>query len=154
MFEKESAKELMQTMEKLRKLHMQKMGIDGLNKAEFMMLASIGEAAEDEGNQEGITVSELARIHQISMPVVTQMINALVKKGAVERHAGARDRRAVYHQITPEGAKTLAAAHETFEKFTALVLERLGEEDTKKLIGLFSRLYEIIQEIHQKELLK
>ncbi|HEX7171451.1 MAG TPA: MarR family transcriptional regulator [Candidatus Limnocylindria bacterium] len=67
--------------------------------------------------------AEVARRLMVTAPVVTRLASALVDAGLVERHADARDRRAVLLELTPTGRRRaramrrdlLAAAHELLE---------------------------------------
>jgi DNA-binding MarR family transcriptional regulator len=55
------------------------------------------------------SASELASINQISRPAISQAVDLLVEKGLVARTQGARDRRYVRLDLTPEGDRLLNA---------------------------------------------
>ena len=142
-------KSLMEAMEKLKHLHMFRMNMQGLNRGEFSMLMSVYEKGNC--NCGDMKVSDLAELHKTSMPAISQMLNLLEKKGMIERRPSQTDRRVVCIELTDQGEETLDAAFEQFMSFVTKVVSRLGEEDTRMLIELFSRLYAIIEEISNED---
>lgn len=150
MSERDDYKALMDIMHKMKRLQHRKLDAGSMNRGEFSMLMHISHAEKEGGG--AVTVSQLAELQETSMPAISQMLNNLEKKGMIERHPGEQDRRIVYIHITPEGKKILDCAFQEFTQTIRYVVERLGEEDTRKLIELFSKLYDIIKDLEEETL--
>lgn len=84
----------------------------------------------------GMRVSELASALGITASGITQMVTYLEGRGYVVRSMDPDDRRAVIVSLTGEGARLLAQARDTFEKFFAGLADYLGEEKSRELDAL------------------
>jgi DNA-binding MarR family transcriptional regulator len=72
--------------------------------------------------------AEVARRLMVTAPVVTRLASALVDAGLVERHADARDRRAVLLELTPTGRRRARAMRRDLLAAARELLEPLPEE--------------------------
>ena len=77
----------------------------GLNPTQLAILALL----EGRGER-GLGVKEIAAHLGVSQPTATDSINALERKGYLEKRPGENDRRAVHIALTPAGNATLHAA--------------------------------------------
>lgn len=150
MLEDNMVRQLMQSMDMMKKLHMHKMDIFGLSKGEFRMMMSILDSEKATGKC-GVMVSDLSLQHDISKPAISQTVNILEKKGLVERCADESDRRVVRIQLTEKGHEVLAKAQIAMLQFVEKVVGKLGTEDTQTLIRLFNRLYQVLEEIYREQ---
>lgn len=148
MTESEQIRQLMETMHKLKRLGHYRIDISGLNRGEFSMLMSIHHLKEHRCLEE-VQVSDIVDMNKTTMPAISQMLGHLEKKGLIERKPDSKDRRRVSVHLTGKGEQVLDCAFHQFTQFVGLIVERLGEEDTELLIDLFSRLYQIVQEINE-----
>jgi DNA-binding MarR family transcriptional regulator len=85
--------------------------------------------------QRSQTVSELARMHKVSVPSMSNTVQTLVIRGWIERTPMLEDRRRVQLKLTEEG---LAATDKLQNLVTLAVAEAisvLGEEDRARLWG-------------------
>lgn len=90
--------------------------------------------------EEGLRVSELAAVMNITVPAVTQTVTALEAQGLVSRSMDPKDRRAILVTLTDEGSASLIPFFKAYsEAFDGLV-EHLGEADTAELVCLLSRV--------------
>ena len=149
MANQEMVRQLLASMDMMKKVHMHRFDIDGLNKSEFSLLMSIRDQAD--GAEEGVMASSLSAKHHISKPAVSQTVSALEKKGMVVRRPDAQDRRVVRIHLTPAGEDVLQCVGNTFQQYIARLVEKLGEQDTRELIRLFGRLYEVLREMLQED---
>src|SRR3954462_4663376 len=67
-----------------------------------------------------------------SRPSVTSLVDGLVAKGLVDRHAHADDRRRVTLVLTPEGQKALAGADQLIGAGLAGIAQSLPDEDARR----------------------
>lgn len=110
---------------------------------QFMMMAFVAEHMPE--NDDGITVSEIARRFNVSKPAISQMINSIEEKGYIQRVAHGGDRRLVKVAITEEGKKQLIEVRNQHLDYIEKVLNAFGEENTKQLISLLELFYETAQ---------
>ena len=76
----------------------------GVNPAQLAVLAAL------EGRRRGLAVREIASQLGVSQPSATDSINALDRKGLVQRQRDADDARSVRVLLTPAGSDAMAAA--------------------------------------------
>lgn len=141
---KELTATLMHTMGRMRKLNMHPTH-GGLNKGEHMMLFTIYHMEMHQNSN--IKPSDLSCKMQMSKPAATQTLNALEKKGMIVRVQDEHDRRVARITITDKGKAMLDKFWQEMNHIVNRVVERLGEEDTNKLIELSSKLYDILEEL-------
>mgnify|MGYP004487918049 FL=1 len=94
------------------------------------------------GQNEGCTMSELAKKMRLTAGTVTTSVNGLVKKAYVVREKSEKDRRVVYVFLTEKG-KSAFLHHASFHKrMTEEVLKQVEEEELpvlgKMLEGLLT----------------
>lgn len=128
-------------------LHKQMGLLTECSPGEFKMLGVIfTELKELESNQcsdPGVTVSKLSKCLMHSKPATSKMLNTLEEKELIKRITTKADRRAVYITLTEEGREKVTRIHNRLDDYTNKMLEHLGEEDTKKLLYLLDRMYDI-----------
>lgn len=73
----------------------------GLNPTQFAILVHL------QGRMTGAGVKDIALQLGVSQPTATDSINALERKGLVEKHQGVADRRAVHIVLTADGLSAL-----------------------------------------------
>lgn len=91
----------------------------------------------------GLRISEIAAALGVTASNVTQLVSELEEKGWVRRSMDRNDRRAVRVSLTSEGEKTLLEARSQKTSSLEGLVDRLGAERAKDLIGLLeeSRRY-------------
>jgi DNA-binding MarR family transcriptional regulator len=98
-----------------------------------------------EGREGGLGVKEIAAHLGVSQPTATDSINALVRKGAVEKRAVAGDGRAVAILLTSEG-RALLAGDATLEGTTGQAVDALGAAEQERLLLSLIRMIREFQE--------
>ncbi len=139
--------ELLSTMDTMKKFSNYRMDFFGLNRGEYFMLVSIHDVQH---HGEGISVSALSRKNQITKPAITQMVNTLEAKGLVVRSPDAKDRRIVRVSVTESGRELLRRAHCAFHEIMVKIIGELGEEDTKQLIRIFTKMNDLMEDYIKK----
>lgn len=110
----------------------------------FVMKAIEGNTDFPEHNS---PVSDLPKHLMISKPAMSQLLNGLEKKGYVFREIDQNDRRKISVTLTPKGQDILARTKEYADNMLDTVISRFGEENTKQLVELFTRLTDISEEV-------
>lgn len=137
--------EFMRIMQLIHKSNANLKAQTGIPQSEFMVLQRI--ACGQKENSEGITISELSNMVQISKPAVSQVVNALEEKNLVERITTKKDRRVVFVVLTKEGENTISEIHKLMSGKLNSVLERMGEQNSADFLRLFKQFAEIMSEV-------
>lgn len=115
-------------------LFLPRMAVYGLRVVDFSMLSLIT-------HNPGITSRQLCTALNILPPNAVGMINALARRGLVERLPHPRDRRAVGLHLTAGGRQLMAEAERTASALEAEVASRLSKDELKTLIELLRKVY-------------
>lgn len=87
-----------------------------------------------------LTLKEAAELVPVSLPAASRTVDDLVRRGMIERHEDAEDRRMKRIRLTDAGraviARLNAARLNGFEQFT----ETLNEDERRVLAGALSKL--------------
>lgn len=122
----------------IHRLHMRFLPERVLTPGEVRLLRNI--MRMDSG--QGVMVSELSGVLNVSPSFITQTVNKLVKQGMVNRSADPKDRRAVRLRVTEAGKDLVQDIfNEILASYGGLV-EHLGQEKSDELITLLNNVYE------------
>ena len=91
-----------------------------------------------------LTMSELAKIANISNQLLTSVVNYLESIEYVKREPLPDNKRTIRIDITEKGISVLKAYKERVIKEMLKVIDKISDEDTEKLIELLNSFYEII----------
>lgn len=155
----EMQKELLNRMDKFRKLDFQSKVLD-ISKGEFGVLGVImllnkeynnspfdcDENIENMENLREVTVGDIANRMNISKPQLSKLLNHTDEKGYTKRKVCEKDKRVTYVSITEEGRIKATEEMKKMEVFSDKVLKKLGEEDALELARLFDKMYNILEE--------
>jgi long-chain acyl-CoA synthetase len=97
----------------------------GLSMPQFITLRALSHGPK--------SASVLAQIFGVSRPTITRMVDGLVKKGLVERHHDAGDRRLAIISLTTAGRALQASSEEAAERFLCGLLEPLPADRLERL---------------------
>lgn len=123
----------------------------GLNSSEAGVFSAIIRIIAENPKTELFSLSELNSYLNFTRPNLSQTINKLEDKGMVERVVLKNDRRVTYIKLTQQGAERFKERFdEMFVKMTK-ISEKLGKEDTEKLIDLLVRFVDAYEEIGEEE---
>jgi DNA-binding MarR family transcriptional regulator len=134
-----AARDLWEAFSRFRRLSRPREPIEGLKHREVVVLTILQERMSASGT--GIPVSELSEILWVTTPTVTQLINGLEAGGYVRRGADPGDRRVVLVELTEKGEEAVGKARARTIAYLSGLVEHLGEEDTRELIRILSRVF-------------
>ncbi|MDK2868324.1 MAG: hypothetical protein PWP38_2639 [Clostridiales bacterium] len=145
--EKKNVDRIYRIMQTFQRMHMVNPNASEIARGDLMMMKRIAMNSDD---SDGIMISKLAALMEISNSAVSQKISALEEKGYVERYSTKNDRRRVYAKMTPEGQAVLDRENARLIASMTKVFERMGEEDTEKFIELLDKLYRVVNEMRHE----
>lgn len=139
-----NVEKIYETMQKFHKMKMNLNDTGEITRGEIMMLKMI---KANSSEHEGVTISTLSELLNISKPAVSQVLNTLEDKKYVERSAVKNDRRLVHVRLTGSGEECLARKYQAQLLMMNKVFDRMGEDDTKQLLQLLEKLYTIVSDL-------
>ncbi len=110
----------------------------GIKNSEVRVLLCIESLSHD--SQQVINVSQISNKLRVTSPTVTELIKSLSGKGYIERCADARDKRVVDIKLTNKGEKFIQKVATYHDALFSGLIERLGEEQSEKLIELLDQV--------------
>jgi DNA-binding MarR family transcriptional regulator len=90
------------------------------------------------------TLSDLARHQAVSLPTVSKSIDALVRRGWIERYVDPTDRRQSLVRLTREGERVMADVKRRAEEHVASKLARLSVDERTQLVSAVDLLTRVI----------
>lgn len=131
-------RELFETMNQFRKLHMADMMPGKLNQADFFTLNRIMDAKEGK-----ITISKLAAQTKVLPSAISRTLRGLEEQQYIERNVDKGDRRNTYVTLTDQGRAITLQSRQVMCDFGKAVMDRLDESDVKQLIGYLDEIYQV-----------
>lgn len=92
---------------------------------------------------DGLTAGELSKKLLFSTPRIASVLKSLEKKGFIERVRDPNDKRVVVVHLTETGKSFVIEEHNKAMLMLEEILKQLGEQDTKELIRIMSRIADI-----------
>ncbi|WP_281888261.1 MarR family winged helix-turn-helix transcriptional regulator [Paenibacillus sp. YYML68] len=140
--------ELISTFSKLAKADWRKTTKWGIKASELRVLLAVKDRT-DHNEQQMTTVSELSKVLEVTSPTVTQMVNALIKEGLVERTVNRTDRRYAEITLTDKGSHMAEQARVEIRSMFAGLVEHLGEAQSQQLVHLLNEAYGYFKQAKQ-----
>lgn len=122
----------------LSRAQLHKQPVLGIKNSEVRVLLCIESLTHD--SQQVINVSQISNKLRVTSPTVTELIKSLSGKGYIERCADARDKRVVDIKLTSKGEKFVQKVANYHDALFSGLIERLGEEQSEKLIELLDQV--------------
>jgi DNA-binding MarR family transcriptional regulator len=113
---------------------MERMAVYQLRPVDFSVLSLVA-------HNPGITSRQLCSTLGILPPNLVGLVNALEKRGVVERLPHPRDRRAMGLHLTAAGIKLVRAAEKTAAELETKAASRLSASEQATLIRLLQKVY-------------
>jgi DNA-binding MarR family transcriptional regulator len=113
---------------------------EGLSFAQYHLLFGLSGECE-------LTTGQLAASAELSPATVTQMLDALVGMGLVERTRSERDRRVVTCALTDRGRELVTAKRAQWEKRWRETLSEFSSEELASAAAVLSRLRAMYDEL-------
>ena len=130
--------ELFQVMKRMRRLKWRPGAPAGLTRSEYELLGLLAILKQEERRLP--TVTEISACTQTSPAAVTHLVNSLEESGFIERQRASEDRRVVRIGLTESGSKRAETLLGETQTALSGLVEFLGEEDSKTLIRLMSKM--------------
>ncbi len=111
---------------------------------EFQLIHRLSHLQGDSGAR----VGDLALWLGVRPPTVSQLVDALVSRGLVERYADETDRRAIRVRLSAEGRTMAESFHEKAIGEVEAIVDHLGEEDSARLAELLLKASKFIVSRH------
>ena len=111
---------------------------NALKKAEIFFLLTL-----DSLHQKQIMPSELGKELNITLPGVTHHLNSLENLGYIERQTADGDRRVLLVSLSKKGAKKVKELKKNMHQKVSKLINELGEEDSRLLIKLITKISKI-----------
>lgn len=132
-------RELMEAFSRLKRFHWNANSVEGLKHSEVVVLFCLKHNVAP--GAQGLKVSEISSILQVTSPSITQLVKSLEAVGYVERSADPDDRRAVRVKLTDRGEDVVYKAKEDFHANFARLVDYLGIEKSSQLAGLLTEVF-------------
>ena len=145
----EQIKEFMHIMNRLARHSNDKRAFGIIPRSEFFIMSVIDDYCKNHENENGITVSSLARAIEMGNASVSKQLSIIESKGYIKRLADDVDRRLVYIKLSEKGADLIKCAKIQADEKMRNLLKLLGEQDIKELIRIFNKLLEAMK--HQNQ---
>lgn len=137
---------------KLKKI-VSKTNVDStITASDYILLMTIKEygTIDSESNLKSIDTTTLANTLEMSKPALTKETKRLEKLGLLKKTIKLKDLRNRYILLTPNGLKQLESDYDKIYKLPQLVVDKLGEEESKHFTDLFKKVNKIINEVYKK----
>lgn len=113
---------------------------------EYQALYQINLYMMEHPDSHGIYVSKLAGDLLITPPAASRLLNTMEGKGLIIRTVDEDRRRNTFVSLTPAGDQILAQTAQEMEDSKLRLIRRMGYKDITKLIELWNKLAEIMEE--------
>lgn len=135
--------ELMEAFHRIQKVNISSMM--EVSKGEFFALQIIAGYQKKHPEREGIYVSEIAGNLRIASSQTSRMLKNLEERKLIGRSIDTKDRRNTYVFLTENGREVCQRVHEKMNSYFESVLNQMGEERIKELIGLCRELSDVME---------
>lgn len=109
----------------------------GLSMPQFILLRALRHGP--------LPAGQLAQRFGVSRPTITRTVDGLVKKGLVERHVDATDRRVAKISLTDAGQALHESTEQAAEAYLAGLLGRLSDERVARIDAAVRDLIEALE---------
>lgn len=99
---------------------------------------------------DGATAGELRDVLSVGSGRVANALKNLESKGFITRSPSAADGRVVLVYLTQQGREFIMERYQRLLRWTTLLMEELGQEDSKEVLRLARRLLEATDQLRQK----
>ncbi|MGG1441972.1 MarR family transcriptional regulator [Brevibacillus laterosporus] len=119
--------------------------------SEVRLLLAVKEGSK-QADSEGITVSDISKILQVTSPTVTQMINNLIKNDYVKRSVHPTDRRIAEITLSEKGKQIAKEASEQATNIFEGLIDYLGKEQSDQLVNLLEQSFTYFEQINKEQI--
>lgn len=113
---------------------------------EFMALNQFYQYHQAHPEVPGMYVSTFAESMCITLPAASKLLKMLESQGWITRMVDKNSRRNTFILLTDEGESIYLAERDHCAQFGARLFERLGEENTERLLSSINQLVDLVEE--------
>ena len=95
--------------------------------------------------KDGVSAGALSEFFKISTGRIASILKSLERKRLIKRCEDSLDKRKIHVCITEDGIDVVETRYKNRVKNMAVVLRRLGEEDSRELVRLLSAAIEVCE---------
>ena len=117
-----------------------------LNMPAFTLLKQL-QKREKNGETGGALLTDMGDYLRVSKAAVSQMLSSLESRGLVTRETDPENRRTIIVKLTEKGNEIIERVERRFDIYIEMLIDRLGEKDTREIIRLLYRLDDILADI-------
>lgn len=143
----EKVDELMEVFQQFSRINWQKPNTSPLKPSEIRVLVTIRMGTEKSGKQ-GLTVSDISKLHKVTSPTITQMVNSLLAQGYVNRSSDPQDKRVSGITLTDKGERFADAAVTRIRDTFKGMIDYLGKEQSDALVEILNGVYHYFEELN------
>lgn len=96
-----------------------------------------------------VNLSDIRHHIHATKPAVSQMLNALERKGLIRREIDKNDRRKISVTLTEKGRDIQSGVKNHVDAIFEQTISRFGEDNARQLIALLTRLAEVSEDINR-----
>lgn len=137
--------EFINLMFRLKKIRIAQLPGVNLRMGELFVMRKI--AAHPFDSDSSMDLADIQNSLHVTKPAVSQMFNALEKKGYINREIDPKDRRRFITSLTPAGEQITFAMREHADQAITKTIARFGEENIIQLINLFDHFIDIVEDV-------
>ena len=102
------------------------------------------------GSDDNVRMTDVSRFLSVSKAAVSQMLRSLENKGYITREVDRNNRRNVIVTLTPAGREVLEEQYGEFSRLLEMVVDRLGEDETREMIRIVDHMGSILDELEDE----
>lgn len=137
------AKELFESFIRFKKLIRSDKFLKNLNFNEMIVFGVLLKYQIEDNK--AIQVKELSEKIKISRPALNVILNRLEDKELIKRLRSGKDRRAVFVEMSDKALRLYQDENNKLIGCLNRIVEKMGEEDTRKTIKMLDKLYNIMK---------
>lgn len=119
-----------------------------LANVEFFILLGIAVMLED--RKESVTLSDIVEVTGMTMSAASKKVSILESKGLIKRNASTQDKRKMCITLTEKGKEICDSERKEKHAWISEVISRMGIEDTKLMLTLLNKMFDIIEDIERE----
>lgn len=136
----------------IHRSHVQKLCFEqrgDLTNVEFFILLAVALMLECE--KDGVTLSDIVEVTNMSMSAASKKISILEKKGLLIRCISDKDKRKAMITLTENGKLLCENERKKKREWITEVISRMGVEETKQMLTLMNKMFDIMKEMEQEK---
>lgn len=145
------AKELFQMLQKIKQYTSKNIKFDALSRNEVMVAIIIFQLREENGKDYSITIKKIHEESYITKPALSVVISKLEKKGFIERYYDRANLRTTCVKLTKYSESYIENCGNQVISKLIKIIEKMGLEQTKKLIEQNQLFLNAINELYEEE---